>query len=377
MENIKKLKRGEVLFKEGDQPQMVYMIQSGKIGLMLERGSKRMEVTSLGTNQVLGENGLFSTGKHTFTAEALQETKVLEVPMEMMRQQFEKSPPGVKLLVKSLVEEIRHARQQLKMSKVETEKSPCPQGMIHRIFTSLHLVVRHIGKKEQNSEAYMVSWGSLKIYLVRFFGESPQRLRQLMNLFLKLKLVEFTVTTSEEGEEELGNIKFLNLHLFEGFAEFFQYHLFKGSRAEAIYVDPLALKVAKAIYGATATAEVDHKGASRIDYSLVLNECKTKFRFDLKNTHLDALERKGLFVKRQSHDDGNLTLIFDRMEFGKMSSYWEILLEIDKWNEKGLVDLNEKEAPLEPGQAACPDCQSPIVDTNKFCPNCGARLAAA
>lgn len=377
MENVKKLKRGEVLFKEGDQPQMVYMIQGGKVGLMLERGSKRMEVTSLGASQVLGENGLFSTGKHTFTAEALQETKVLEVPLDMMRQQFEKSPPGIKLLVKSLVEEIRHARQHLKMSKIENEKSPCPQGIIHRIFTSIHLVVRHIGKKEANSEAYVVSWGSLKIYLVRFFGDSPQRLRQLMNLFLKLKLAEFTVTTSEEGEEELGNIKLLNLHLFEGFAEFFQYHLFKGSRAEAIYVDPLALKVAKAIFEISASAQVDHKGASRIDYGLVLSECKAKYRFDLKNTHLDALERKGLFVKRQSHDDGNVTLIFDRMEFGKMASYWEILHEIDKWNEKGLVDVNEKEIVLEADQTACPDCSSPILETNKFCPNCGCKLAAA
>src|SRR6185437_13704210 len=102
------------------------------------------------------------------------------------------------------------------------------------------------------------------------------------------------------------SIKLSNIQLYEDFAEFYQYHLFKGSKAEAIYVDPLALKVSKALYELSEVAEVDHKGASKLDFSVVLNECKTKYHFDLKNTHLDALERKGLFIKRQSFDDGRV-----------------------------------------------------------------------
>ena len=62
---------------------------------------------------------------------------------------------------------------------------------------------------------------------------------------------------SEEGEPDLSEITLLNVPLLEEFAEFFQYHLFKGSRAEAIFVDPLALKVAKAIYEISALAEID------------------------------------------------------------------------------------------------------------------------
>lgn len=375
---VKKLKRGEVLFKEGDAPSSVFMIQSGKIGLMLERGSKRLEIAVLGPSQVIGEGGLFSTGKQPFTAEALQETKLLEVPLDLMKQQFEKAPPGVKLMVKSLVEDMRQGRQQLKMIKMEQEKAPCPQGVIHRIFTELHLIARHIGKKDAaNPEVIVLAWSAFKLYATRFFGESPQRLRQLMDLLLKLKMAELKIEKPEDSEaEELSQIKLSHVQVYEDFAEFYQYHLFKGSRAEAIFVDPLALKVAKAIFELSAGAEVDHKGASRLDYGFVVNECKTKFHFELKNIHLDALEKKGLFVARKSFDDGKVQLSFDRVEFGKMAQYWAIIHEIDKWNEKGFVDLNEKEE-VAAAANTCTQCHAPTDDKMKFCPNCGAKIAAA
>ncbi len=382
MDNMKKLKRGEFLFKEGDVPSTIYLVQSGKIGLMLDRGSKRLEITTLGASQVLGESGLFSTAKYPYSAEAQQETKVLEVPLEIMKAQFEKSPTGIKLLVKSLVEEIRYTIQQLKLSKMEGEKTPCPQGIIHRLFTQVHLVARHIGKPVEPADPtlelpyILLSWASFKLYTTRFFGESPQRMRMIMDLLCKLKFAELVFGKNEEGEEDLQSIKLFNVQLYEDFAEFFQYHLFKGSRAEAIYVDPLALKVAKAMFEISAGAEVNHKGASTLDYSLVLSECKAKYGIDLKNTHLDVLEKKGLFVQRKSFDDGRMTISFDRPEFGKMAQYWAILYEIDKWNEKGSVDMNEKEAVAAAAAGTCPGCKGKLDGAPNFCPACGFKMAA-
>src|SRR5262245_50683363 len=100
----KKLKKGEILFKEGDQPASVYIVQQGKIGLMLDRNGKLFEVISLGPSQVFGEQAVFSNARQAFTAQALQETRVMEVPIALMKEQFEKSPTGIKLLVKSLVD---------------------------------------------------------------------------------------------------------------------------------------------------------------------------------------------------------------------------------------------------------------------------------
>ena len=378
MDNGKKLKRGEFLFREGEAPLTIYIVQSGKIGLMVERNGKYLEIASLGPNQVFGEQALFSTGKHAFAAQALQESKVMEVPVEMMKAQFEKSMPGIKLMVKSLVDETKISRQNTKTLKLETEKSPCPHGVIHKLFTEVHLITRHIGKRDAaKPEQITVAWNALKLYATRFFGESPQRLRHMMDLLAKLKFAELKIGKSDEGEETLIDVVIANVQLCEDFAEFYQYHLFKGSRAEAIYVDPLALKVAKALVELSVQAPVNHKGASILDYQVVLNECKTKHHFDLKNTHLDSLERKGLFVVRKSYDDGRVELHFDRTEFAKMAHYWSIIFEIDKWNDKGFVDLNEKEEVAALGGAECDACHGKIDTSNKFCPHCGHKLAAA
>ncbi len=378
MSNEKKLKRGEILFKEGDTPASVYLIQTGKIGLMLERGGKFLEIQALGPSHVVGEQALFSTGKQAFTAQALQETKILEVPLAIMKEQFEKSPTGVKLLLKSTIEDIRLGRQETKRIKMETEKSPCPQGIIHKLFTEFHLIARHIGKKSaENPDQIVVGWNTLKLYATRFFGESPQRMRQLMDLMTKLKFAELKMYKTDEGEEDIQDVTLMKTQLCEDFAEFYQYHLYKGSRAEAIFVDPLALKVAKALVDLSEGAEVNHKGASKLDYAVILEQCKTKYRIDLKTMHLDLLEKKGLFVQRKSFDDGKMEISFDRVEFVKMAQFWSIIFEIDKWNEKGFVDLNEKEEVVGGVDGECGGCKGKVEAIHKFCPHCGFKVQAA
>lgn len=142
MDNSKRFKKGEIVFKEGDPSDVVYIIQSG----CLDRGGKKFEVTQLAAMQLAGEQSLNSNAKQAFTAEALQETKVLEIPADVLKLQLEKATPGIKLVVKSLVEETRQTRQLLRTVKSENEKSPCPQISIPRIFSLLNLVARHTGK---------------------------------------------------------------------------------------------------------------------------------------------------------------------------------------------------------------------------------------
>lgn len=378
VDNVKKLKRGEVLFKEGEACTSIYLIQSGKVSLTLERGGKKIEITTLGTSQVLGEQSIFSAGKNIFSAEAASETRVLEIPADIMKQQFEKAAPGVKLLVKSMSEEVKVARNALKNIRLEGDKSPLPQALIPRTFTMLQVVARHIGKKDpENPKQIDLNWGIFRMYVSRFFGESQARYRSVMDILTKLQMATLRMDKNEEGQEELGSILIKNIQDIEDFAEFFQYHLMKGAKAEAIYVDPLALKAAKAFVAFSEGAPIDHKGASGVDFAGLTNECKVKYKFDLKGTHLDILEKKGLFVKRKAHDDGTVTLSFDRPEFAKMATFWAIIYEIDKWNLKGVVEMVDKEESGPAASATCSACQTPLQEQHKFCPGCGAKVAAA
>ena len=55
---------------------------------------------------------------------------------------------------------------------------------------------------------------------------------------------------------------------------------------------------------------------------------------------------------------------------------WRILREIEKWNEKGFVDLNEKEEKLKKNNQgpSCPQCGVGVQAQAKFCHECGTQL---
>ena len=104
-------------------------------------------------------------------------------------------------------------------------------------------------------------------------------------------------------------------------------------------------------------------------------------KFDFKSLHLDLLERKGLFVSRKSKDKGGVDLSFDRNELVETLQHWQILSEIDLWNEKGFVDMNtsieNSFVKIEStGGDSCPSCQNENSAGANFCQHCGFKLAA-
>lgn len=100
--------------------------------------------------------------------------------------------------------------------------------------------------------------------------------------------------------------------------------------------------------------------------------------YQLNADHFTNLENKGLFVKRQSTDQG-VFLHFDYREFERTSKVWRVLREVERWNEKGSVDPNE---PIDSRRAqksgpCCPGCSHPYEGSPKFCSECGHKLVAA
>ena len=199
-----------------------------------------------------------------------------------------------------------------------------------------------------------------------------------LELLKKLGYAEITTHVNEEGEEELKDITFKDIATVEAFADFYQYHLYKPGRSEAMYVDELAFKIIKGFVALSINTEVNHRGAVDLSYDDVIKHMKEKHRIDLKNTHLDLLEKKGLLVQRKSTDNG-LRLLFDKDEFIKTAVYWAFIHEIDQWNTKGYIDFKppKEESVQGEGGSSCPECQGEIKAEQKFCHHCGSKLVAA
>jgi hypothetical protein len=182
---------------------------------------------------------------------------------------------------------------------------------------------------------------------------------------------------NDEGETELSRITIKNLQMVEDFGEFFQYNLYKGGVSEIIKFDDIAYQVAKLMVKASEGREADRQGTVSVTFNELSAIVQEDMGIPLKNTHIDLLEKKGLFMKRRPTET-EVFLHFDRKEYSQTVGFWQILSEIDKWNATGRVNMKEEvKKKAKPGEETCPECSNAIPKEAKFCMNCGFKLKAA
>lgn len=378
MSTIKVFKKGEFLFREGETAKTVYLIQSGSVSLHLSRHKQSIELCLLGPQQIVGEHALSGATVHPHTAMSLSETKVIELPLEGVKAQIEGSSQLTKVLTKGLTDKLRVVLKELQSMRLERDNTPCPPDQTAKIFAALYHSLR---LKMEGSHS---NWPAAKQYAQRMFLESPKRLEQAANIFVKLGVAKYEWIKNDDepdAPEEIGYVSFVDLALVEHFFEFYQYYYFKGGKQEILKTDDRVMQLVGILIELGLAEEPDRNGLVRLDYTKVVDRVRERMDLSLNGDHFTLIENKGLFVKRQSNDKG-VTLQFEIREFGNTLKVWRVLREVERWNEKGSVD--PKEPVAEPARAKksvgggeCPSCHHPHENAAKFCTECGAKIASA
>jgi len=168
-----------------------------------------------------------------------------------------------------------------------------------------------------------------------------------------------------------------HLPSLEAFFEFYQYYYFKGdSKSEILKVDDFTTGFLNEFIAISEGLELDRYGVVTVDYQKTLERFKQDMNIQLNTDHFARLEQKGVFAKRQTRQDGTVVLQFDVREFKMTQKIWRILKEIEKWNEKGFVDMSEEEAKATKKSDGCSQCSAELIANAKFCSECGYKIAA-
>lgn len=379
--STKVFKKGEYLFKEGDKISSVYLIQQGGVSLCLNRGKKVLDLFQLGSGQLLGDQILIGTPTHATSAVSTTETTVLEVPIDALKQQYDGATQVIKAIVKSLAERLKQAMNEVKGSRLEKDQAPCPEDQVAKVFGSVFHTINHKGDKSKEGRI-IINWTLLKQYAQRVFGESPKRLEQAINILVKLKLALYELGKNPEnpdGPDEIIKVHFLDTFAIENFFEFYQYYYFKSGKSDILKTDDFAMLFLDSFIKLAGIEKVDRFGVVHLEFSKVLDYFKNEHSLNLSNDHFSRLEQKGVFCKRSTVNNV-VTLQFEPKEFVNISNTWKILKEIEKWNEKGFVDMEEKDdksKKKKPGAPACPQCHAEVASESKFCSECGHKLTAS
>ncbi|MDR0594895.1 MAG: Crp/Fnr family transcriptional regulator [Bifidobacteriaceae bacterium] len=109
---VQRLARGKVLFREGDEGDRLYLIQSGMIKLGRTSPDGRESLLAvLGRGEFIGELTLFDPGPRTATATAVTESELLELSHDAIGEWLDQNPAASKHLLQELAHRLRRTNE--------------------------------------------------------------------------------------------------------------------------------------------------------------------------------------------------------------------------------------------------------------------------
>ncbi|MBO9667540.1 MAG: Crp/Fnr family transcriptional regulator [Bdellovibrio sp.] len=107
-----KLKRGDVIYKMGDKPENLYFLKEGLVGLVVWGESGRDHLVRLfKAGQIFGHRSFFAQEKYHASATVLQDTEILVLSKQEMRERMKGNCDLAEKLLETLARELRLSEQ--------------------------------------------------------------------------------------------------------------------------------------------------------------------------------------------------------------------------------------------------------------------------
>ena len=151
---VKKLGKGEILFREGDASDAMYVIKAGLIAITKTKGSGEIVLAEKTNGEMLGEMGFFDNKPRSAGAKAVQDSEVIALPFAALHAQFKTFPEWLKAMVKTINGHLRDANTRIKNLEAATtgEEEMFPPHMITRLCAIISLIGFKAGEKADNGE---------------------------------------------------------------------------------------------------------------------------------------------------------------------------------------------------------------------------------
>jgi len=110
-EDVRKYKKGEIIFREGDSGDNLFIIKKGKVGIFRGKRDELVLLITLGEGEFFGEMAVFSSLKgskfRTATAQALEDTTLISVNKLKLRRILSQVPSWFITMFNGVMERLR------------------------------------------------------------------------------------------------------------------------------------------------------------------------------------------------------------------------------------------------------------------------------
>lgn len=108
---------GEVIVLQGEVGEEMYVVQAGKVEVVLESGDNRERVAVLGPKDFFGEMALFDKEVRSATIRAVGEARVLTIDKRTLLKRISEDPLLAFNMLKAMSSRIRELNQQVSSAR--------------------------------------------------------------------------------------------------------------------------------------------------------------------------------------------------------------------------------------------------------------------
>lgn len=113
---------GELLFREGDAADAIYVVLSGEVDIMVRTDRGEAVYGTLGVNQLIGELAVISKTKRTATLRAKGRLQVLRIGDEAFLRLITENPGVALEVIRQLSDKLIRAFRDIEASRSESQR---------------------------------------------------------------------------------------------------------------------------------------------------------------------------------------------------------------------------------------------------------------
>jgi CRP/FNR family cyclic AMP-dependent transcriptional regulator len=321
---VKKLGKGDILFREGDASDAMYVIKSGRIAITKLKGAAEIPLAEKGPGEMFGEMAFFDNKARSAGAKAMTDAEVIVLPFSALYAQFKTFPEWLRAMVKTVNTHLREANMRIKnLETVQSDdKEIFPPYTITRLMAILTLVGHKFGEK--TAEGMVVPASTLRNYTIQVFQQPTNKMQKLMETLKGMNMMN--IEDIGEGRQKLTILKF---ELLSKFVDWYNQYLFT-EESKRTTLEENELKVVRALlyYGRKLTPDKD--GKVLLSITGMQNDSMRDLGFVCGIGDVDSLIEKAIIGDKMMDPQNNMNTTFEIAKLEDILPFWEIVYTLRK-----------------------------------------------
>lgn len=322
---VRKVAAGTYLFREGDAPDAMYVVKTGRFEVVKTSGQSEIKLAELGPGAMVGEMAFFDNKTRSASVRAAKDSEAIMLPYKALHAQFTSFPEWTKAIMRTVNDHLRKANQRIK----ELEKSKpdedvvFPPHTMNKLISILAMVAHRFGTP---SEAGVeLSGNTLRKYTIQIFQEPTHKMQKLTEALESQDILK--IENTGDGSNKL-HIKKLPL-LFE-FVEWHNKYLFQREDEKAT-IEESEIRIINGLLHFARKLTPDAKGVVKLSLTEVQNDSMKELGDLIRVDDVNSLIEKKVIGDQQMGKDGVFTE-FELSAVEKLSPFWTLIYALRKVN---------------------------------------------